>query len=206
VRVVRILTSLAVVGLCAFAMFRGWDIVRFSIAEAGVDASKDADIFQSWAGVPGLAFSARNASLTAIANSRGEARAAKLYDEISDILSVKPASADYWLSLSRMRFNAGQSSSKILKALSLSELTGANEGNVLPWRGIFGLALWDGAPPEVRKRTITDFAAALSYITERQQSAARAILLEKAENVRQEIRSQLLAEGAPANQLPGIGL
>jgi hypothetical protein len=187
-------------------MFRGWEIVRFSIAEAAVGASNHADIFQPWVGVPGLAFSARDASLTAITNSGGEAMAAKQYDEISDILSVKPASAGYWLTLSRMRLIAGQSSSKVLEALSLSELTGANEGDVLSWRGIFGLSLWDGAPPEVRRRTITDLAAALPQITVRQQSVARAILLEKADNVRQEIRAQLLAEGASADRLPGIGL
>ncbi len=202
----RILTSMAVVGLCAFAMFRGLEIVRFSIVKTDVGASKNADVFRPWANVTGLAFSARSASLRALTGPRDETRTAKLYDEVSDILSVKPSSASYWLALSRMRLNAGQSPAKVLAALSLSQLTGANEGYVLPWRGIIGLSVWDGAPPEVRRRTITDLAAALPGFTVQQQLASRAILLEKANNVRQEIRSQLLAEGAPANRLPHIGL
>jgi hypothetical protein len=206
VRAARILTALLVVGLCAFPMFRGWEIVRFSIIEASVGASEDANIFQPWVGVSGLAFSARDDSLRAITKSSGEAMLAKQLDGIAEILSVRPISSGYWYWLSRTRFYAGQSLSKVMEAWSLSVLTGANEGTVMPWRGILGLSLWDRASPEVKSRAIKDLAAALPEITEQQQLAARAILLEKPENVRQEIRAQLLADGAPPNRLAGIGL
>jgi hypothetical protein len=205
-RLVRFLTALAVIAVCSLALIRGWDVVRFSVAQVEIGTTLDPETFRPWVDVPGLAFSARDASLTAIADQREDGQNAKLIGALSEILSVKPVAAGYWLSLAKLRFVDEQPSDKVMEAWSLSVLTGPNEGNVLPWRGIFGLSLWDGASSEVKGRTIADLAAALPNFSDQQKSAARVLLSGKTETSRQDIRSRLLAEGASESRLGQIGL
>jgi hypothetical protein len=203
---IRILTALAVIAVCLLALVRGWDIVRFSVAQAEIGTTPEPEAFRPWVDVPGLAFLARDASLTAIADQREDGQNAKLLGALSEILSVKPVAAGYWLSLAKLRFGSEQASDKVMETWSLSVLTGPNEGNVLPWRGIFGLSLWDGASSEVKGRTIADLAASLPEFRGPQQAAARVLLSAKTETSRQEIRSRLLAEGTSEDRLAAIGL
>jgi hypothetical protein len=176
------------------------------MAQEEIGTSTDPGAFRRWVDVPGLACSARDASLTAIADQREDGKNAELRGALSEILSVKPAAAGYWLSLAKLRFGSGQASDKIMEAWTLSVLTGPNEGNVLPWRGIFGLSLWDGASSDVRSRTIADLAVALPYFSGPQNSAAHRFISINAETNRRENRSRLLAVGTPESRVAAIGL
>ena len=58
-RDIRVPTAIVVLGLCAFAVSRGWDIVLFANAKAGlVSGGHAAPRLLPWAGVPGLAVAA----------------------------------------------------------------------------------------------------------------------------------------------------
>jgi hypothetical protein len=201
----RIFTAALVTLVGLIAMAEGWDIVRFSLAAQQNGDGTDPEAFRAWTDVSGLSFNARDAALTAIANSSGEGRSHAIEEQLANILSVKPVSPGYWLSLARMRF-AEQSRDAGMQAFSLSVLTGANEGNVMPWRGILGLSLWETAPADVKRRAIADLASALAYMNGQQAAAMQLAVKGKTDEIRQQIRSLLLAAGAPTAQLPGVGL
>jgi hypothetical protein len=205
-RIVRIFTALTVSVVCGLAITLGMGIVRFSMVQPEIASVQNPNALDRWADVPGVAFSARDASLTAIAASRENKQDQKLLDAMAEILSVKPMSAGYWLSLAKLRFATGEASEQVMDAWSLSVLTGPNEGNVLPWRGIFGISLWDRASTEVKNRTIAELGAALSRITEQQQSVVRVLVSRKTQEIRQDIRSRLLAEEVSESRLSAIGL
>jgi hypothetical protein len=63
IKPIHILTALAVVGVGMLALLRGSDVVRFSMAQEEIGTSTDPGAFRRWVDVPGLAFSARDASL-----------------------------------------------------------------------------------------------------------------------------------------------
>jgi hypothetical protein len=201
----RVLTALVVAVVCGTVTVLGLEIIWFSVAQAEF-GSTDPEAYRRWANVFGVEFSARDATLTAVATSRDERTDEKVLEAISQILAVKPVSAGYWLSLARQRLKTGEASDTVMNAWSLSVLTGPNEGNVLPWRGIFGISLWDSGSPEFRNRTIADLAAALPVMTPQQQSTARVLLERKTKESRQDIRARLLAERVSERFLPNIGL
>ncbi len=202
---IRLLTALTIVGACALAVSRGSDIIRFSMAEAGFDPTDNpSEVLRPWVTVSGLAFSARESSLTALTAPVDKSLAAKRRDQLTELLSVRPLSPGYWLSLSRMRLNTDQNSIKVVEALAFSSLIGADEGYIMFQRGLFGVSQWEVLPPEVQKRTVIDLIAQpLGY---GELGRLRSVLSEKTEMVRQEIRTALQTQGFPAKDLVTIGL
>ena len=203
----RFLTVLAVLGLCVLAIPRGWDIVRVWAA-AKADVGPDGYVTEAvrpWNGVSGLAFTVREFSLTYVGDVADENLALRRRDEIMEILSIRPLSTEYWLSLSEMRLLTGAHSSKVVEALGLSVLTGANEGYAMSRRGFFGLSHWEVLPAEIQKRTASDFVVGdpLPY---RRTEALRTILTEKKEEIRQDMRIVLQAEGFLPKSFADIGL
>jgi hypothetical protein len=95
-RLVRILTTLVVVGLCGPAVLRGRDIVRFSKAEAdlGPDGS-GTDAVRPWGEISGVAFSAQESSLTVVDDRKDQKTTAKRRDEQTEILAVRALSSEY---------------------------------------------------------------------------------------------------------------
>jgi len=205
----RILTALAVIGLCGFAVSRGWNIVHFSIATAGVASPQHrAHAVRPWIGVTGLAGAALEASLTDAVDPTDSDEIRKRGDIFAAILSVRPMSSMNWLSLASMRLMVGQPTDKVLEALALSSLTGANEGHVMSQRGIFGLWQWGILPSHARKRAAADLAGAMREraISEQERTAAQRILTAKPADIRREIAELLRAEGLSVNDLGRIGL
>ena len=199
-RFVRFLTALAVVGLCALAVSRGWDIVRFSMADAGLQA----EAVRPWVAVSGLSFSAQESLLTDEADPGDEKRAQKRRNELTDILAVRPLSSEYWLALSEMRLVTLEPSNKVVEAFELSTLTGANEDYMMARRGVFGVSHWEVLPAEVRMRAATDLVA--GPLSDRTVAKLRTALSGKTETVRQEIRTALEAEGLAPKELARISL
>jgi hypothetical protein len=200
VRASRFLTVLAVVSLCALAVSRGWDIVRFSLADAGTGTEAD----RPWVNASGLAFSAQESLLTNAPDTGDQNKALKRSSELTDILAVRPLSSEYWLSLAEMRLGADQPSSKVVEAFELSVLSGADEDYVMSRRGLFGLSNWEVLPAEVRKRAAADLVAAV--ISQRKRDVLRPVLSKKTDKVRQDIRAALQAGGISQPLLAAIGL
>jgi hypothetical protein len=197
-RVIWFLTAVFVVGSCALTVSRGWDIVRYSMADARPDA------LRPWFDVSGVAFAARERALTVVDDLSDAQKARQRREEITGILSVRPLSSDYWLSLAKMREATGEGSRKVLEALEFSTLTGPNEGVVLAHRGLFGVWQWQILPAEQRMQTAVDLTA--SRLSNRDEAWLKADLSGKPDVVRQEIRTALQARGLLASQLARIGL
>src|SRR5579862_400877 len=204
-RWVRFLTALAVLCICASAVYRGSDIVRFALADAGAGPDgNSADADRPWVNVPRLAFSAQESLLKGEADVGDPKAAGKQREEVADILAVRPLSSKYWLAVSEMRLATAEPLSKVAEALSVSVLTGADEDYVMSRRGVFGLVHWEALPGDIRQRAAADLAAV--SVTMKNGDILRAALIEKTDKNRQDIRAALQAEGISAAQLAAIGL
>jgi hypothetical protein len=206
-RGVWFLTALAVVGLCAVAVSRGWDIARFSAANAYVsDDDNQAQAVRPWIAASGLSFSARESSLTAIADPQDEDNLRIRRDEQTGILSVRPLSSKYWLMLSEMRLLTKEPISKAVEAFELAELTGSHEGYLMFPRGVYGVVHWEILPPELQRKVATDLVATTTPLTDGQKASLQKALSKKTEPVRQDVKTLLQAQGFSAKNLAAIGL
>ena len=205
----RVPTALAVLGLCGLALVGGLNTVAFCIAGAASARYGDrAAAVRPWAAVPGLAGAALQASLTSLADTTDVDGARTRAELLSALLAVKPSSSMNWLALAGMWLAAGQPTEKVLAALAMSSLTGANQGDVMSQRGILGLLKWEILPPDVRRRAVADIAGAIlgNTITNRERSVVERIMEIKSPDTRQEIVALFRAEGLAARDLARIGL
>jgi len=205
----RVLTALAVLGLCGLAMVGGLNTVLFCIAGAAPARHEDrAAAVRPWAAVPGLAGAALQASLTSLADTTDIDGARARAEHLAALLAVKPSSSMNWLALAGMRLAAGQPTEKVLAALAMSSLTGANQGDVMSQRGILGLLKWEILPPDVRRRVVADIAGAIlgNTIANRERNVVERILEIKSPGTRREIVALFRAEGLAARDLARIGL
>ena len=154
---IRLLTAIAMIGICGFSVAQGWRIVHFSLAMVNIDSSeKRAEIINTWSAVPGLASTALRAGLTDEINPSDPKAANRRREALSAILSIKPLSSIDWLSLSGMQLVTDQPMEQVLGSLKLSMLTGPNEGYVMTERGIFGVSLWESLSPDLKSRVAVD--------------------------------------------------
>jgi hypothetical protein len=206
---VRLLTAVAILGLCSVAIVRGWSIVRFVDARAHFAAHKiGGEELRSWDTAPGLRDAALQISSTSIAGMTDVDGARRRADDLSELLSIQPLSSVNWLSLSGMRLVAGQSETEVLSALEMSWVTGPNEGNIMLQRGVFGILLWETLPPDARRRVIDDVAGAIlgTPVGDSELNVVKNVLGEKSVDIRQEIASLMRARSVPASQLARLGL
>jgi hypothetical protein len=208
-RIARLATAAAVVGLGAFAAWHGANIVRFSLAvSAAATPAARAEAARPWTATPGLAAIALRASLTNISDAADVGSIRAREETLTALLAVHPLSADDWLSLAGTRLVARDSYDKVLGALAMSSLTGPNEGGVMLRRGTFGLVQWEVLPADARRRVIADLAGAIlqTAVQDIEIAPAKNILSVKAADTRREIAALLQAEGLSAAQLATMGL
>jgi hypothetical protein len=203
-RNIRIPTAIVIVALCAFAVSRGWSIVLFSTAKAGLTPSENsAGVLAPWTKVPGVAIAALEASATPVSGPSDQQGALKRIDELTAVLSLRPMSSTNWLSLASMRLVTGQPPGKVLSALAMSSMTGPNENSIMFQRGIFGLLEWETLPNNFRKRTIVELAGTIlgGAWGDSQRRAVVGVLDPKSAETRKEIGDFLRAAGVPDEEL-----
>jgi hypothetical protein len=208
-RTIRILTAIAVIAGFGWTAAYGLEVVCFSRARAAVASAEDrARVIQPWIDTPGLAEAALEASLAGTPDPNDIDGIRKRGAQFVAIVSLRPMSSINWLMLASMRSAAGQSLDRVLAALQLSSLTGANEAQVALQRGIFGLWQWENLPSQVRRQTVSGLVAALlqSTISDKERMTINGILAAKSAASRREIAASLRAEGLPASDLRHIGL
>ena len=202
---IRLLTAIALIGICGFSVAQGWRIVHFSLATMNIDSSeKRAEIINTWRAVPGLASIALQADLTDEINPSDMMVAYRRREILSEILSIKPLSSMDWFSLSGMQLVTDQSMEDVLASLKLSMLTGPNEGYVMTKRGVFGVSLWESLSPDLKSRVAYDLGPTLfprSPAEGAERGKLRAVLSAKPEHVRKEIREALLATGLSPKEI-----
>jgi hypothetical protein len=200
---IRLLTALAVIGICLWPLWQGFNVIRYAMAYSTPAA------LQPWFAVSGLAFDAREGALTLVNDSSDERTIRKRRDEIAQILAIRPLSSRYWLQLAEARVDAHDVLAKVIDALELSVVTGPNEGYMITQRGFFGIWQWEVMPSELRKRAVADLVArqnsSANQITDAQMAWLRATLSEKTQQVRQEILLALQAQGFSTSKLNQVG-
>jgi hypothetical protein len=190
---IRLLTAIAMIGICAFSVARGWSIAHFSLVVMSIDSSeKGAEALHPWTVVPGVASAALSAKLSKKIDASAPKAADHRREVLSATLSIKPLSPVNWLSLSNMQLVTDQPMEQVLESLELSMLTGPNEGYVITDRGIFGFALWERLPQELKRRVALDLAVGGVTV---EYEKFQAVLSEKSGAVRGELRAALLATG-----------
>jgi hypothetical protein len=200
----RIPTAIVVLGLCAFAVSRGWSIILFSTAKADLTSSRDsAQVLLPWTKTPGLAVAALEASATPVAGPGDQQGALKRIDELTAILSLRPMSSANWLSLASMRLVTGQALDNVLLTLAMSSITGPNESAIMFQRGIFGLLEWEMLPANFRKRTIAELAGTIlsGVWGDSQRRAVVGVLDPKSAETRREIADLLRDAGVSDKEL-----
>jgi hypothetical protein len=208
VQYIRTLSVIAIVTACSFAIYCGWEIARFGVIEAGLDQYDNRkEVLRSYFAVLGLTSTARQAALPQEIDPVDKKNALERGRALTELLSVRPLSATHWLSLSKIRLIAGEAADNVTAALTLSDITGGYEEDVLLERGIFCMSLWERLPAELQRRTVGELAAALLLLGRGDRGRLRAALVAKTEKTRQEIRTAFLQTGSLSTEnLAEIGL
>ena len=194
----RLLTAIAMIGICGFTVARGWGIVHFSLAMANIDSSeKRAEIINKWTAAPAVASTALQAELREKINISDAKAANSRREALSSILSIKPLSSVDWLSLSGMQFVTDQPMDQVLGSLKLSMLSGPNEGYLMADRGVFGASIWDSLSPDLKTRVAIDLVSGDISGNEK----IRDVLSAEPERVRNEIQEALLASGLSPKEI-----
>lgn len=202
-RTARAGTAIVIAGICVWLLAQGVNLVRFTIDEhASAAAGAAGERLRGWLNYPGLASQAYADVLRAAGDPADSKALAQRRDQLGDLLSMRPLAPREWYSLAVVLRIAAAPADKVNDALTLSELTGANEGPVMLPRAIFGLSMWETLPAELRKRAIADLTGAPSP----DLSTVRIILMTKPQDVRDDIRAAIEAEGVPAQVLERLGL
>ena len=196
---IRFWTAIVLIGICGFAVARGWSIVRFSLA---ADALKNpAEIAQAWGSTPGVASTALETEIRDKIDPSDLTAANNRREQLSVLLSIKPLSSYDWLSLSGMQLVTEEPIEQVLESLELSVLTGPNEGYVMAERGIFAVSLWERLSPDLKSRAAMDLAMARIAVQGDVREKLRAVLSTKTEQVRSELDKALLATGVSAKEI-----
>jgi hypothetical protein len=193
---IRFWTAIAFIGICGFAVTRGWSIVHFSLATVNIDVFENyAEVFNPWTAVPEVASAALQAELKEEINISDPQAANGRRETFSSIVSIRPSSSLGWLSLSGLQWVTHQPLERVLGSLRLSMLTGPNEGYAMGERGIFGVSLWESLPPDLKSRVVADLARAETNEEFRTALSAQSV------RVRNELREALLGTGLSLKEI-----
>lgn len=202
----RWLTQLAVICICGFTVAWGWQATRFAEVRAVVLDDPAANIsLNAWYGVPGLTVEALETySRRPIAVVPPAVRHA----EISTLLTVHPMSAQTWLSLAGERRAAGRPTSDVEAAVTMSRLTGPNEGTVMWRRGLFELLRWPGLSVNARRQAAADLVSAVNAgaVNDEGLRLAKSVLAQQSPEILSGIAAELGRAGFSEAQLAWIGL
>ena len=197
-RLICLLTALTVIAICEWPVRKGYELIRYSLADPKPEA------VQPWINVPGLAFAAREYALTPVDDFSDDKTINKRRNELADMLAIRPLDPYDWLLLAEIDFDAHAAPSNAVEALELSGLTGPNEGYLITQRGLFGVWQWEALTPAVRQRAVADLLA--RRLTDKNLDWLRTTIADKPEKAREEIRLALQARGFGEANLARIGL
>lgn len=209
----RLITVFLIVTLCGYAAARGWEVAEFATAQMPLRRDNDsekasADRFREWIDAAGVAGAAREALLVQETLDASPVYGHRRADELISLLEARPLASVDWLSLAGARVVSGAAEEQVLSALTMSRISGPNEGAVMLQRGIFGLLRWETFPEDVRAQLAHDLAGALleGSIGGDAISVIRGVLAAKPGDVRSQIGVLLETEQVPERRLAQIGL
>jgi hypothetical protein len=115
----RLLTAIAVIGICGFAAARGWGIVHFSADMASSGSSeRRPEIINKWTSTPYVASAALRAELREQTDSEQSATNRR-WGALSSMLAIRPLSSVDWLSLSILQRATDQPMENVFRSLEM---------------------------------------------------------------------------------------
>ena len=194
----RIATIILVLCSAAFVGVRGSRLFYFSAGRGEPSAT----FLQAFTRSAGLAYAAQDSLLSLETSSKTPA--SSLIKGVTDVLTVRPMSSGYWLSLARLDLSANGKS--FLDAMTMSNLTGPNEGDIAAPRAILGLSIWNVSAADIKSQALSDLGIALSSLSQQQLSVVKKLVSEEPTQVQQTISLGLRTQGLSAKQIGRIGL
>jgi hypothetical protein len=149
----------------------------------------------------GLCGSTGMGGLTRVKNATsGPGTGGTVGEQPSQALATSPLSASDWLTLAEQRQQNGEPLLSWVAALSMSRLSGSNEGEVMAGRAELCLSHWDDLPPSVQIDTVADIIGGWDEASDAQRDRMRALAADMASGTRQLLRSTLLLAGKDAER------
>jgi len=192
------------IGLCAVAITGGSNLLRFVTLVSPLGSEN----YREWVGVPGVTTAALHAALRATAAARGAKPLHEHIELLTELLTVQPLSASAWASRAGQEFAITGSAKEALTALTMSAITGPNEGAVMWQRGIVALLEWEALPPAARQRAIADLSRviAMGATDDNGLNEVRTVLAAKSPAVHMQIKSMLIDERVTTSTMTRMGL
>jgi hypothetical protein len=203
----RLVTMFCVLAVCGFALARGWQVASFAAAEPELRRAKAGSAaYLAWRDVPGVSAAALTDAM--VASPGQPTDPAERSARLAEILATRPLSAIDWLALAGTRVATKAPWDRVVAALTMSYLTGPNEGAAMLQRGLFGVIEWDDLPAAARAQTIRDLAGTLdgSETSEAAFSLIKGAIASRTPAARAEIAAMLGSEQIPAAKLARVGL
>ena len=205
----RLLSSAIILVLCVIAVGRGWNIAGFAEAEARVATrGGDVEVVRRWVGVPGLSGPAL-AVIVAREGRIGSPEASEARsDDLARLLSLRPLASADWLALAAVRLEAGKPTPAVEAALTMSWLTGPNEGSIMWRRAVFGILHWDALSPDAHNRIVADLAGSVvgHAASGEDFTLAGRLLSRQPQAMRLTVTEKLRAAGVSEADLEKLGL
>ena len=129
----RNLTSLIIIGACAYTMSGAFTLLRYSLANASADKGEGAKTLHDYANVSPVGYLARQK----LAQWASHGQPAQMIEPFASLLSEAPADGAAWLTLAEAEAFAGKPADQVVKALAMSSLTAPSESRVMTARAIF---------------------------------------------------------------------
>ncbi len=215
-RVTALLGGLAMSAACAALVLQGSLVLAGSLAQVRANdllvaaagnpysdgAAAVAARLAAWKNIPGIRSAVRSQVIDAAVASRQLRATDNLESDLSQFLSGRPISGKAWLLLAWARHLKGSGTRSVLSALEMSILTAPHEDDVVAWRVIIGLQIWEALSPGLRNRTAAEFV-----VSGIKPEAFRDIYNLKSDDIKADIAGRIrIAAGAQTSWLSRYGL
>jgi hypothetical protein len=201
----RLLTAIGIMIATGVAILQGLGILQF--VTDGAPTWLAVGDPQPWIVAPGVRAAVLDAELRKTAAATGFGGVDQRIDLLTRSLEVQPLSSGKWLSLAGMRLLTPKPAD-LVAALTMSAITGPNEGAVMWRRGIFGLLEWENLPADARKRTVADLSGAIitGTVGDGELNQAKQAAATQPPMMRSQIKSLLRGQGVTPTALIAMGL
>jgi hypothetical protein len=204
----------------AVTAYYGANIVAFERLNARLDSPRGPSIDtllgpisawkhtpgSAWKHTPGIAARARRVALNVVLTET-PADIAGVESALDDIVMESPASVDTWQARAAYQQARGAPIERSLASFRMSALTGSHEGYVMVERASFGLEHWSELPEVDRRIVMRDVLGTVLLPELGRGTQYRAILVNKSEAERDEIRTTFTASGLGSKDiLEALGL
>jgi hypothetical protein len=196
---VFLVTAYVGANVIGFAQLEGRLSGEKAASAASANQHSVSEALASWKNTDGVAAQARSLSLDVVLVDTPGNKGA-IDNALRELAAGSPTSVAAWQALATFRKISGAPIESVLAAFRMSALTGSHEGYFMRLRAMFGLEYWSELPERERQIAIQDL---VKTVDERFVGGDlyRAVLQNKTQTQREEIKAALMASGLPSQRV-----